>query len=176
MLRPRLKEGTGYVLNGGGICMELLTPSEWSPATSINALVMSVRAMLLVGNARLKTTSRNAKEHDYSYEEVSESFSETATHACLQLPHLILTRTATSSRVGGRREKILHTLFECTRRMDGRAIPCLRTLECNWTRRKVAQRRQRKLNARGPSPVAPALSEMLAQSREMLAQSRQATT
>ena len=36
-----------YVLNGGGICMELLTPTEWSPATSVNALVMSIRAMLV---------------------------------------------------------------------------------------------------------------------------------
>ena len=74
MLRPRLKEGTGYVLNGGGICMELLTPSEWSPATSISALVMSVRAMLLVGNARLKTTDAKAKEPDYVYEEARRDF------------------------------------------------------------------------------------------------------
>jgi ubiquitin-protein ligase len=70
MLRPRLRQGTGYVLNGGGICMELLTPSEWSPATSISALVMSVRAMLLMGNVRLKETARSTTEHDYSLEEV----------------------------------------------------------------------------------------------------------
>ena len=114
MLRPRLREGTGYVLNGGGICMELLTPSvsatpvpsmpspraadhvpraaacadpwaltrrlcsppwqEWSPATSINALVMSVRAMLLVGNARLKSTEPSAREPDYVFEEARHDF------------------------------------------------------------------------------------------------------
>lgn len=34
MLRPRLKEGTGYVLGGGGICMELLTPSVSAAASS----------------------------------------------------------------------------------------------------------------------------------------------
>jgi hypothetical protein len=65
----RLRMGTGYVLNGGGICMELLTPQEWSPATSISALVMSVRAMLLVGQARLKSTEKGTKEPDYCVEE-----------------------------------------------------------------------------------------------------------
>ena len=74
MLRPRLRQGTGYVLNGGGICMELLTPSEWSPATSISALVMSVRAMLLVGKARLKSVAPGTKEPDYRYEEARKDF------------------------------------------------------------------------------------------------------
>ena len=74
VLRPRLKEGTGYVLNGGGICMELLTPSEWSPATHINALVMSIRAMLVVGNARLKSTVKGTKEHDYSFNDAHKDF------------------------------------------------------------------------------------------------------
>ena len=75
MLRPRLRDGTGYVLAGGGICMELLTPADWSPATSISALVMSVRAMLLVGKARLKATAPATKEPDYRYEEARRDFS-----------------------------------------------------------------------------------------------------
>ena len=62
MLRPRLREGTGYVLGGGGICMEMLTPQQWSPATSINALIQSVRAMLDMGKAALRTTAPGAKE------------------------------------------------------------------------------------------------------------------
>lgn len=74
MLRPRLREGTGYVLNGGGICMELLTPSEWSPATSISALVMSVRAMLICGQARLRTASPSAREPDYCVEDARKDF------------------------------------------------------------------------------------------------------
>ena len=74
MLRPRLREGTGYVLPGGGICMELLTPSEWSPATSIPALVMSVRAMLLVGKARLRSTAPSTRELDYRYNEARKDF------------------------------------------------------------------------------------------------------
>lgn len=74
MLRPRLKEGTGYVFNGGGICMELLTPQQWSPATSINALIMSVRAMLIVGKAALRTTAPGAKEADYCYADAARDF------------------------------------------------------------------------------------------------------
>ena len=47
--------------------MELLTPSGWSPATSIDALVQSVRAMLMAGNARLHSTEPSTKESDYTY-------------------------------------------------------------------------------------------------------------
>ena len=113
ILRPRVKENTGFVLGGGGICMELLTPQArpvhvhvhvhvhgatmpkgwipptyyartyprttstclrtdhapqgWSPATSLNAVVMSVRSMLLCGVARLATTERAAGAHEHSY-------------------------------------------------------------------------------------------------------------
>lgn len=42
--------------------MELLTPDGWSPATAINSLVMSIRAMLLAGDARLLTSDPKAKE------------------------------------------------------------------------------------------------------------------
>jgi ubiquitin-conjugating enzyme E2 Q len=74
VLRPRLKEHTGYVLNGGGICMELLTPQGWSPATSIDALVQSTRAMLMAGRARLRCTTPSTREADYSYEEARRDF------------------------------------------------------------------------------------------------------
>mmetsp|Transcript_37453 Transcript_37453/g.89904 ORF Transcript_37453/g.89904 Transcript_37453/m.89904 type:complete len:175 (-) Transcript_37453:303-827(-) len=70
VVRPRIKENTGFVLGGGGICMELLTPQGWSPATSLNAVIMSVRSMLLCAPAaRLATTARNAREHDYEEDE-----------------------------------------------------------------------------------------------------------
>jgi len=54
--------------------MELLTDSGWSPATSIDALVQSVRAMLMAGQARLRERSPSTKEHDYSYEEAQRDF------------------------------------------------------------------------------------------------------
>lgn len=62
------------MLSGGGICMELLTPSGWSPATSIDALVQSVRAMLMAGNARLHSTEPSTKESDYTYEGARRDF------------------------------------------------------------------------------------------------------
>lgn len=74
MLRPRLQESTGYVLGGGGICMELLTEKEWSPATSVSALAMSIRSMMLVGNVRLRDTKPGAIEHDYHLEEAKRDF------------------------------------------------------------------------------------------------------
>ena len=51
--------------------MELLTPQGWSPATSLNAVIMSVRSMLLCGEhaARLANTARGAREHDYAEDE-----------------------------------------------------------------------------------------------------------
>ena len=73
-VRPRLKEHTGYVLSGGGICMELLTPSGWSPATSIDALVQSVRAMLMAGNARLASLEPSTREADYTFEGAKRDF------------------------------------------------------------------------------------------------------
>ena len=70
VLRPRMKAGTGFVMRGGGICIELLTPQGWSPATSLNAVIMSVRSMLLCEPAaRLANTARDAREHDYDEEE-----------------------------------------------------------------------------------------------------------
>lgn len=66
VVRPKLKKHTGFVMNGGGVCMELLTPEGWSPATTIEALVMSVRAMLEVGRAELATASMRAREADYT--------------------------------------------------------------------------------------------------------------
>ena len=74
VLRPRLKENTGYVLRGGGICMELLTPSGWSPATSIDALVQSTRAMLMAGKARLRSTLPTTREPDYAFDEARRDF------------------------------------------------------------------------------------------------------
>lgn len=74
MLRPRLRESTGYVLSGGGICMELLTPSQWSPATSVSALVQSIRAMLLTGSVRLRSTQPGVREADYQLEEAKRDF------------------------------------------------------------------------------------------------------
>ena len=41
MVHPVLSGG--YVLDGGALCMELMTPSGWSSAYTIEAVIMQVR-------------------------------------------------------------------------------------------------------------------------------------
>ena len=43
----------GYVLTGGALCMELLTPQGWSSAYSIEAVIMQLSATLVKGKARI---------------------------------------------------------------------------------------------------------------------------
>ena len=62
------------MLAAGGICMELLTPQGWSPATSVDALIQSVRAMLAAGGARLAATDPDVREPDYTYEGARRDF------------------------------------------------------------------------------------------------------
>ena len=42
-----------YVLTGGAICMELLTPQGWSSAYSIEALIMQIFATIVKGKGRI---------------------------------------------------------------------------------------------------------------------------
>jgi len=43
----------GYVLSGGAICMELLTPDGWSSAYSVEAIIMQTMATMIKGDARV---------------------------------------------------------------------------------------------------------------------------
>lgn len=43
----------GYVLSGGAICMELLTPDGWSSAYSVEAIIMQTMATMIKGEARV---------------------------------------------------------------------------------------------------------------------------
>lgn len=38
----------------GAICMELLTPKGWSPATSIEGIIVSIQSHLVIGKGRLE--------------------------------------------------------------------------------------------------------------------------
>uniref|UniRef100_A0A1I8ISW8 UBIQUITIN_CONJUGAT_2 domain-containing protein n=1 Tax=Macrostomum lignano TaxID=282301 RepID=A0A1I8ISW8_9PLAT len=44
----------GYVLQGGAICMEVLTRQGWSSAYSIESLIMQISATLVKGKARIE--------------------------------------------------------------------------------------------------------------------------
>ena len=43
----------GYVLTGGAICMELLTPDGWSQAYTVEAVIMQTMATMIKGDARI---------------------------------------------------------------------------------------------------------------------------
>lgn len=50
LLTPRLENG--YVLDGGAICMELLTPRGWSSAYTVEAVMRQFAASLVKGQVR----------------------------------------------------------------------------------------------------------------------------
>ncbi|XP_032830713.2 ubiquitin-conjugating enzyme E2Q-like protein 1 [Petromyzon marinus] len=51
VLNPRIDNG--FVLDGGAICMELLTPKGWSSAYTVEALVRQFAASLVKGQGRI---------------------------------------------------------------------------------------------------------------------------
>ena len=51
VVRPVIKGG--YILAGGAICMELLTPQGWSSAYTMEAVVLQISATLVKGKARI---------------------------------------------------------------------------------------------------------------------------
>lgn len=51
VLTPRLENG--YVLDGGAICMELLTPRGWSSAYTVEAVMRQFAASLVKGQVRM---------------------------------------------------------------------------------------------------------------------------
>jgi len=52
VVRPRFKRQTGFVMNGA-LCMELLTNEGWNPVNDIESVIVSIRSLLVVGDARL---------------------------------------------------------------------------------------------------------------------------
>ena len=66
---PVLK--AGYVMEGGSICMELVTPHGWSSAYSIESVVMQIAATLVKGKARIKF---DAPKSSYSLAKAQQTF------------------------------------------------------------------------------------------------------
>jgi ubiquitin-conjugating enzyme E2 Q len=63
----------GYVLNGGAICMELLTKQGWSSAYTIEALIMQIAATLVKGKARVNLNIKNVHGL-YTYQKAQATF------------------------------------------------------------------------------------------------------
>ncbi|XP_061421556.1 ubiquitin-conjugating enzyme E2Q-like protein 1 [Lethenteron reissneri] len=60
VLSPRIENG--YVLDGGAICMELLTPRGWSSAYTVEAVVRQFAASLIKGQGRICRKASKAKK------------------------------------------------------------------------------------------------------------------
>lgn len=61
VVEPRIEKG--YVMDGGAICMELLTPRGWASAYTVEALLMQFSASLVKGQGRIaKSVKTGTKE------------------------------------------------------------------------------------------------------------------
>lgn len=68
VVKPRIQGG--FILDGGAICMELLTPSGWSSAYTVEAIVMQFSALIIKGKGRIEKKSKsgfNRKEAEASF-------------------------------------------------------------------------------------------------------------
>ena len=68
VLAPRI-EG-GFVLDGGAICMELLTPKGWSSAYTVEAIILQFSAAVVKGKGRIDRSTKKAfskKEAEQAY-------------------------------------------------------------------------------------------------------------
>lgn len=70
IIKPVFKYRTGHITLGGSICMELLTNQGWSPAYSIETLMIQIKSTI-IENGRL---DMNKLTYSYSIEEARDSF------------------------------------------------------------------------------------------------------
>ncbi len=59
IIKPVFKRMTGHVTLGGSICYELLTNQGWSPAFSIESLIISIKSIISI-DGRLETNQSNS--------------------------------------------------------------------------------------------------------------------
>ncbi|AYV79264.1 MAG: ubiquitin-conjugating enzyme E2 [Faunusvirus sp.] len=57
IISPRFEYRTAHVTSGGSICLELLTPQGWSPACTIESLLVQIKALIVEGEGRLDTVN-----------------------------------------------------------------------------------------------------------------------
>ena len=68
VVKPKIRGG--FVLDGGAICMELLTPSGWSSAYTVEAIVVQFTALIAKGKGRIEKKSKSG----FSKKEAEASF------------------------------------------------------------------------------------------------------
>ncbi|XP_013772644.1 ubiquitin-conjugating enzyme E2Q-like protein 1 [Limulus polyphemus] len=61
----------GFVMDGGAICMELLTPRGWASAYTVEAIIMQFAASLVKGQGRIPRKCKGGKEFSRKQAEAS---------------------------------------------------------------------------------------------------------
>lgn len=70
VVEPRIEKG--FVMEGGAICMELLTPRGWASAYTVEAVLMQFAASLVKGQGRVSRKPKTSKE--FSRRTAEEAF------------------------------------------------------------------------------------------------------
>ncbi|XP_017049104.1 ubiquitin-conjugating enzyme E2Q-like protein CG4502 [Drosophila ficusphila] len=70
VVEPRIEKG--YVMEGGAICMELLTPRGWASAYTVEAVIMQFAASVVKGQGRITRKPKSTKE--FTRRTAEESF------------------------------------------------------------------------------------------------------
>lgn len=69
VISPHINKG--YVMEGGAICMELLTPRGWASAYTVEAIIMQFAASLIKGQGRIARKCKTGKEFSRKLAEAS---------------------------------------------------------------------------------------------------------
>lgn len=69
VISPHIEKG--FVMEGGAICMELLTPRGWASAYTVEAVIMQFAASLVKGQGRVARKCKSGKEFNRKLAEAS---------------------------------------------------------------------------------------------------------
>lgn len=71
VISPRIEKG--FVMEGGAICMELLTPRGWASAYTVEAIIMQFAASIVKGQGRIAKKSKSSSK-EFNRRSAEESF------------------------------------------------------------------------------------------------------
>ncbi|XP_017876961.2 transmembrane protein 231 [Ceratina calcarata] len=72
VISPRIEKG--FVMEGGAICMELLTPRGWASAYTIEAVITQFAASIVKGQGRVTRKPKTKKDVPFNRRSAEESF------------------------------------------------------------------------------------------------------
>lgn len=61
VVSPRFARHSGHITAGGSICTELLTSSGWSPAYTLESVLVDIRATIIAGKGQLDPMHAHVK-------------------------------------------------------------------------------------------------------------------